>query len=98
MTEKAFSSEWLESTFGLNPVSPQGYTTFHQCPFAFLFAGLLFNQRRPKSIMSNPDHNDTKTFPVWKDDGITDVQSLFQNPQLSLLRTGRVLPLLGTAA
>jgi hypothetical protein len=31
--------------------------------------------------MSNPDHNDTKTFPFWKDDGITDVQSLFQNPQ-----------------
>ena len=30
--------------------------------------------------MSVPDHNDTKSFPVWNEDGLTDVQSLFQNP------------------
>jgi hypothetical protein len=31
--------------------------------------------------MTNPDHNDTKSFPVWSDDDLTDVQSLFDNPQ-----------------
>lgn len=30
--------------------------------------------------MPDPDHNDTKTYPVWNDDGTTDVQSLFKNP------------------
>jgi hypothetical protein len=31
--------------------------------------------------MTSPDHNDTKSFPVWSDDDLTDVQSLFDNPQ-----------------